>query len=211
VSKERPILFSGPMVRAILEGRKTQTRRVIRNAAGAFWDHGAYKPLVGGDGIVGWQDQGYRIYTKGNGAPCPQCPYGKIGDLLWVRERMALRGSDYSSMLWCYDADGTPLQNQVIAKRYRNRSHMHRWASRITLEIVNVRVERLQGISEEDANAEGAEHPGCAVWVDRKTEKSITGYRLGFLGIWESINGPGSWDANPWVWAITFCKNEVGK
>jgi hypothetical protein len=194
VSKERPILFSGPMVRAILEGRKTQTRRVIRNAAGAFWDHGAYKPLVGGDGIVGWQDQGYRIYTKGNGAPCPQCPY---------------------------DADGTPLQNQVIAKRYRNRSHMHRWASRITLEIVNVRVERLQGISEEDANAEGAEHPGCAVWVDRKTEKSITGYRLGFLGIWESINGPGSWDANPWVpgswdanpwvWAITFCKNEVGK
>lgn len=260
MSKERPILFNGDMVRAILEGRKTQTRRIIKNATGAFWDHGAYKPLVGGDGIVGWHDQGYRVYFKGDGAPCPSCPFGQPGDLLWGRETWA-RGWAFGGELCAfYRADGTGLvgsESRPVAKvkageygipsvgpdatapincKWNPSIHMPRWASRLTLEITNVRVERLKSISQEDAKAEGAKYTnnGRREWAKHiatdagadavggmregwshtgETEecRCLASARSSFINLWESVHGPGSWDANPWLWVIEFRKKEVGK
>ena len=188
---ERPILFSGPMVRAILEGRKTQTRRVVKpqpelQLKSARWMRCA--------------DEQHALFTQHDGELCGQmastrkCPYGKPGDRLWVRETWAHRrwmlGDASPSPTTVYRADGEDLKG---CDRWRPSIHMPRWASRITLEVVGVRVERLQDISEEDAKAEGIE------WV--------IGYRSRiplFSALWERINGPGSWDANPWVWVVEF-------
>jgi len=172
--KERPILFSGPMVRAILEGRKTQTRRVVKPQP-------AHIPGIGTvlniDTITG-----------------RACPYGNPGDRLWVREAWAHRrwmlGDASPNPTTVYRADGEDLKG---CARWRPSIHMPRWASRIALEVVSVRVERLQDISEEDAKAEGID------WV--------IGYRSRiplFSALWERINGLGSWNANHWVWVVEF-------
>jgi hypothetical protein len=207
--KERQILFSAPMVRAILAGAKTQTRRVVKvpkrmeeftSPAGALVDFG--------------------------------CPYGKFGSRLWVREPWRVAA--------CYDdKNGFELEGLITARnvqysvcadqflhgmaigRYRHARFMPRWASRITLEITNVRVERLQDISEADAIAEGL----AALTKDGSTIKygipdrdGLPGNdddgwhwsrwcidpRLAYQDLWESINGAGSWDANPFVWVIEF-------
>ncbi len=162
--KERPIMFTGPMVRAILDGRKTQTRRVIRPQPRWVGDPGIPFRTEDADpkGII-------------------QCPYGKPGDQLWVRETWAPNEGDVLAGKAFYRAD-----NNTIVERWRPSIHMPRWASRITLEITKVRVERLQDISEEDAKAEGS------------------AYRTEFRDIWRSIYGDGSWAHNPWVWVIEF-------
>jgi hypothetical protein len=183
--KERPILFSAPMVRAILDGRKTQTRRVVK-----------HKP----DDDCPYHENGVAV----------RCPYGKVGDRLWVREtwRTTKEANNKTPTelnpghrIW-YDADES-LQ-PGFGKR-RPSIFMLRWASRIDLEIVGVRVERLQEISEADAMAEGAEIGAVSLRDKRGLPIGIAAdYRTAFRDLWESINGAGSWAANPWVWCISF-------
>lgn len=170
--KERPILFKDEMIRAILNGSKTQTRRIIKP-----------QPLPG------------EIGTLGRGVPFIRgeknsilCPYGQPGDRLWVRETHAIEGS-----IVRYHA--TDNVNEL--RRKRPSIHMPRWASRLTLEITRVRVERLQACNEVDAIAEGAPWAACGSPQEGSR-------KAGFAALWESINGPGSWDANPWVWVVEF-------
>ena len=203
--KERPILFSSPMVRAILDGRKTQTRRVVKP-----------QPESGHDGEPYWHVGGYRAWQfRGIADPLRMgtnnplvCPYGQPGDRLWVRETMdvSYQGSAY------YAADGAQIGDRDelgdLCERYGHpyffnelkgipSIHMPRWASRITLEVTGVRVERLQDISEKDSKAEGA-------LKQRLDDLEPPTHWRGFKGVWESINGAGSWDANPWVWVVEF-------
>lgn len=243
--KERPILFSAPMVRAILEGRKTQTRRAV-------------KPVGNDDGFVildygngGWpyrSDDGdsamHTVKRDGklylNETP-HDCPYGKRGGKLWVREAFRFLDSfdgDSPAMVgercilagypkpWApthYEADGwrdnwmnvgaTP--GSVTPGKLRPGIHMPRWASRITLEVTGVRVEQLQDISEADAIAEGI----GSVRVSESETRYIDYLMAGKIGekeatcgsavlsyatLWESINGAGSWAANPFVWVVEF-------
>ena len=186
--KERPILFSGPMVRAILDGSKTQTRRVVKDAQPA------------GIGRCHWSNTGWAHLRLSGGCSCQpvHCPRGTPGDRLWVRET------------WAHERDGTgcPDDTGVLYRatdpgwddegtglRWRPSIFMPRIASRILLEITDVRVQRLQEISDEDARAEGY-------------DRSHAFPREWFALLWERIHGPGSWHANPWVWAITFQRLE---
>lgn len=235
VMKERPILFSGPMVRAILDGRKTMTRRVVNpqpvtrfNADGEFGQ------------FTGW------LYRDG-GSPCPatgepvyvwlpirsmtrSCPYGQSFDRLLVKE---------AAWVWChkkpngltptgrpkyaYEPVGqhvlyavdhsarptTPVDdNPDHCWRFKIPRYLPGWAVRTELEIVRVRVQRLQDISEEDAAAEGAV-PGT--YYPRKSgpgRNEPRTHRDAFNHLWDSLNAERGfgWDANPWVWAITFRK-----
>ena len=208
---ERPILLSGPMVRAILAGEKTQTRRVVKpqpqpfqsnDRPGRWWWFNIHRK--------GWPEG--RIHEAMLDAEIiPFCPYGATGDRLWVRETLANSGGG-----WYYAADGMSLDPEGRAlsltgqgkagKWYRPSIHMPRWASRITLDVASVRVERLQDISEADAQAEGAPigeyfkddlDGGRLVKADR---------RLGFRVLWDSINAKRGygWDVNPWVWVVEF-------
>jgi len=203
IMKERPILFSGPMVRAILEGRKTQTRRVAKTD-GLDLVGPCGNSATGDVFLVGRDWVGNTVTVK--------CPYGLVGDRLWVRETW---GNGWTSKpvetdALCYKA--TPLKEQgfKICHRWRPSIHMPRWASRITLEITAVRVERLQDITEEDAKAEGADRglwmPGLGIFMgptDEENDKRCS-YKQGFEFLWSSINGPESWASKPWVWVIEF-------
>lgn len=209
--KERPIIFSGPMVRAILDGRKTQTRRVVKPQP--------TRHLVGGQVMWGHEQLGGQFGDHVFGACATQllpCPFGKPGDLLWVRERARLVETDTGSS-WTagvredarvrvrYEADGTesgwlpyptrlagmPLDCCIPGGCYRE-------ASRLTLRITDVRVQRLQEISEEDAIAEGV--------FDEKRDDGELPSTI-FRAYWHHLNGkkPGaSWNDNPWVWVYTF-------
>lgn len=233
--KERPILFSAPMVRAILEGRKTVTRRAIK-----------VQPHidVSGNFCVGNSNYGQDGYgnpvTKHFVNGC--CPYGKLGDRLWVRETFALLGNedgcciDWHDNLVKGDERGAariyrascPLGdyglNQIPAKAewkpdteameydgaWRPSIHMPRWASRILLEITDVRVERLQDITEAQAKAEGVRpmRYGSDTWVSREGPGNLVTpwptAKEAFGDLWNSINGPHAWEANPWVWCVSF-------
>lgn len=198
--KERPILFSGPMVRAILDGRKTQTRRVVKAdvPAEAYADDDDHS----GDG---W----WRHICK--------CPYGIPGDRLWVRETWHTNNTeevvhfraDYPG---CdpFNEDECGEDCSLVGEKWRPSIFMPRSASRITLEITDVRVERLQEISEADAIAEGMERTGgCRYWLseernDAKNRNVRTTARECFGDLWKMLNGPDSWDANPWVWVVEF-------
>jgi len=212
-SRERPILFSAPMVRAILEGRKTQTRRVAKV-------HDAHIPgMISPDGS--------------NCARTPQkhiayCPYGQPGDRLWVRETFALQcDCDGDEPPF---SDGRPVQREVIeddgehwlqphykasdetpdltcehekcdadvcVRPWRPSIHMPRWASRITLDITGVRLERVQEISLDDCYAEG---------ISLTDEKRLSQLRFYYATLWDSINAKRGfgWDKNPWVWVLEF-------
>ena len=213
--KERPILFSGAMVRAILSGQKTQTRRVVKGMALEWLHPGMFTPE-------------YVAHPENF-----LCPYGLPGDRLWVRESWGFRGSRISTE-WpgiqkvdieyradgqrsdyerpANDDSGIPKQrpcrededyiedyyNGYLTrywKQWRPSIHMPRWACRIVLEIVSVRVERLHLISRGDAMEEGCPFPNMAGEDDP---------RQWFLELWESINGPESCAANPWVWVVEF-------
>lgn len=223
---ERPIPFNAEMVRAILEGRKTQTRRVMK--VQPYPDsivtvehfnqtvidrHGDMQP---GPEIFGahWDDGEYGC----------RCPYGAPGDLFWVREtcwaestfdgdgvRYAadhawrnIENTQEASEAWCrlaqYGGDDA-LDNQTNIGRLVPSIHMPRWASRITLRITDVRVERLQDITEDEARAEGCPYP--PEWAGRFMDRDETA-RTWFKSLWNHINNPGAWDDNPWVWVIAF-------
>lgn len=194
--RERPILFSGPMVRAILEGRKTQTRRVVR-------DQASISDVAGGgiEPVIWWPRSGDDLRP---------CPYGDLGDRLWVREahRFAESGS-FSSESVHYRAD----PDEVAGGPWRPSIHMHRWASRITLELTAVRVQRLQEISEEDAQAEGscvrhAGKPCPPMTYDGlpSTPPWPRGPRICFGSAWTLLNAERGypWSSDPWVWVLAF-------
>lgn len=241
--RERPILFSGPMVRAILSGTKTQTRRVISSThaqeADAWQDCGSGRWESGIAGDHGRYGHGEWV----------RCPYGVPGDHLWVREawQVFVAGSDdllplapggkhpgVCSLGYAATEDErvrTVPQARRFDGPWRHSFFMPRWASRITLEVTGVHVERLQDISEEDAQAEGAPFEAGG------NEELGVGHRIGFSRLWDTINGklparfrrpfrrdaqrllregvrrvmhgepkrsPRAWESNPWVWVVEF-------
>lgn len=196
MTKERPILFSGAMVRAILDGRKTQTRRVVKpqppagtREVGIYHypsDRDCFYPSDGASIIGAWAQH---------------CPYGQPGDRLWVRETWGFN-PDFPGMhsRACYRADRGHEHDGI---RWHPSIHMPRAACRLVLEVTGARVERLQDIGEADARAEG---------VTIK-DHHMNGYCAGemlppstraFHDLWDEINGAGAWDANPWVWVVEF-------
>jgi len=204
-TKERPILFSSTMVRAIIDGRKTQTRRVVKLDAelrgrgcasleGSWWD-----PSFGGRlKVPGPHETTHRLF----------CPYGLPGERLWVRETW--QHEDGS----CDDhkcGQPTHIYHKATESfpesiRWRPSIFMPRWASRITLEVTSVRVERVKEISEEDAEAEGVKRGSCNCTNWAVCGYSLSSYRLAYSKLWESINAKRGfgWDKNPWVWVIEF-------
>jgi hypothetical protein len=203
--RERPILFSAPMVRAILAGSKTQTRRIVKfrqfgptETKGYDWTFRDRRGL--------WQD------VRSEDLVRRWCHYGVPGDRLWVRETFYCddyrhpnippeeRTPEWREQMLHFRADvpgGRFADAGYWAEpgRWKPSIHMPRWASRITLEITSVRVERLQEITEEDALAEGVDSGG------------FTGphpARAAFVHLWSEINGAESWHANPWVWVVAF-------
>jgi len=219
--KERPILFSSPMVRAILEGRKTVTRRAVKVQPRSQADIGSYgkgQPFIRNLDV-----------TK----PNPECPYGKPGDRLWVRETFALLGNEDGCCIdWqdnlvkgdergaarIYRASCPPGDyglNQIPAKAewkpdteameydgaWRPSIHMPRWASRILLEITDVHVERLQDISRSEIRAEGLQCPP-ELASDDISPNYRDWYPAAWRELWESTGG--DWASNPWVWVVEF-------
>lgn len=201
--KERPILFSAPMVRALLAGTKTQTRRVAKPVRHPDLGN-LYAP-----GALVLEHEPQHVIDRCN-------PYGQPGDRLWVRETHAFVPEPaYRCSTGVYqqinpeDAYQACIYREgfdrCFAERWRPSIHMPRWASRITLEITAVRVERLQDISREDAMAEGIVIQPDGGWgLADTTHYHATDPRQSYFSLWEAINGPGSVEANPWVWAVTF-------
>jgi hypothetical protein len=218
--RERSIIFSGTKVRYILTqppGTEIQTRRFLHEASGTFWGHAAYRPAFRLDGTWGWYviDSGEDAYH----APAFRCRYGVPGDRLWVREtwcpipdakpRGYFLDPEWKDRRFFYSADNN---KPTWAPTWRPSIFMPRAASRLTLELIEVRVQRLQEISEEDAKAEGALwHDGGGVGHSGYRHDPNHGYvwgtaRESFGCLWERINGRRShgWDSNPYVWALTF-------
>jgi hypothetical protein len=217
--KEHPILFSSAMVKAILAGTKTQTRRVIKRLPCQCYDVAAFDPQeMSARTPEGHQTTGHsgrwwcRACTSDQDAV--NCPLGAPGDRLWCKENFKyvedLHPEKCCTIIeyqadgsrcnagWADDAGNTLKQVERDRKRWRPSIFMPRWASRITLEVTGVRVERLQDISEEDAKAEGV----SSEWL--KTAAGREGLVPVFMQLWRSINGPKSWESNPFVWAISF-------
>lgn len=211
--KERPILFSAPMVRAILAGTKTQTRRVMKPQPEpvppdvvATMPSRAGKHWVAARSVQAMIDVEDFLQGFDTSVPGCFCPYGKPGDRLWVREAFAPCPVGRSRAV-VYRADGDATASGGI--RWTPSIHMPRWASRITLEVTDVRVQRLQDISGSDARAEGVERihcygPDCPDGEDGCNARGCYGARERFHELWDSINGAGAWGANPWVWALSF-------
>lgn len=208
--RERPILFSAPMVRAILAGKKTQTRRIVKPRDIA-WHRGCGEKDF--ETIGGFREKlAYLTKFPGVSVGILKDRYGIPGDRLWVRECWGLfdsqpsDGPDRAHVFYrATDGDRRDLRYQL----WRPSIHMPRWASRITLEVVAVRVERLQEISRVDAIAEGApeSHPS----IDRVSmDFGFPDFsRSWFAQLWQEINGPESWSANPWVWVVEFKRLEA--
>lgn len=253
--KERPILFSAPMVRAILDGRKTVTRRPVKGGQLPIEDVSVAVGERHRWSAIAQRDPRYGFCVFGaTEAECAKeleefapCPYGRRGDRLWVRETTeADEGRSDTVVLSRYAADRAPViyrhpegdeYDGTVAhwdypRRSRPSIHMQRWACRILLEIADVRVERLQDISEEQAKAEGCfftdygrncghsgtgwtdvgtcpapeeHHPQRNGWMWDKTtshEQCLGAPRWAFANLWNSTGG--DWDANPWVWVVEF-------
>ncbi|WP_205287721.1 hypothetical protein [Luteibacter yeojuensis] len=224
--RELPILFNAPMVRAILEGRKTVTRRVAKGMALDWLAEGMFTPAY--------------VADPGNGL----CPYGQVGDRLWVKEGHALehavdgaepphadgrpilhrpdddvdgvhplwtqphyRATDPAPDLTCERPACAQCRDHDMGPHWRSPIHMPRWASRITLEVTAVRVERLQDITEDEAQAEGVA-PGflCEDDVVRASARYVNGFRM----LWDDLAKDGTrWADNPWVWVVEFRRIET--
>lgn len=189
--RERGMIFNAEMVRAILNGSKTQTRRMVKPQ----YQHESQQLVKCEDGLFRWWIKGAQMP---HGGPINQ-KHGQVGDRIWVRETFA-KGLCTKSTL-AYRATHKPedLEDGFWETiKWTPSIHMPRWASRILLEITNVRVERLNAISEEDAQAEGVT-PSTHLITPPEAM-----HRVGFRNIWESIYGEESWSANPWCWVIEF-------
>ena len=203
-----PILFSASMVRALLAGAKTQTRRVMKNQPSDSWEPISYGELHGcgtdgvlnPDRVIGWGP------ADESGEDGYKCPYGQPGNRLWVREawrtvaeadHLPPRELTPEHRIW-YEADA---DRQPGAGKLRPSMFMPRWASRTTLEVTDIRVEPLKVISEADAIAEG----GKPNYLPNRAYE-YEPYKSGYVALWQGINGNGSWAANPWVWVVSFKK-----
>jgi hypothetical protein len=201
--KERPILFSAPMVRALLASQKTQTRRIVKPQPSQSSD----TAFLGADGIWRFSHLTLRGPVS-HEADDVRCPYGQPGDRLYVRETWCCvhgipeAGSvPHPDDFVRYRADAGPGEKVIDdVKGWKPSIHMPRVYSRILLEVVSVRVERLQDISRGDAMDEGCPFPNMAQGDDP---------RKWYAQLWESINGAGSWDLNPWVWCVSFRRIEA--
>jgi len=225
--KERPIIFSGPMVRAILDGRKTYTRRIIRlpddvTEGPRYWTTPTGRPQEG------YADPGVNYWTP-SGNHIDPCPYGFPGDRLYVRERWQyydwtedgmprIRYAADNAALWrdtsddwiertedvwadLSDSENFQIDNRARDRRWRPSIHMPKWAARIWLEVTGVRVERLQDINRGDCMEEGCPFPDIA-------DADPVGW---FRGLWDSLNAKRApWDSNPWVWIVEFRKLPTG-
>lgn len=227
--RERPIIFNADMVRAVIDGRKTQTRRIIQSPAKNM--------QASGQKVIDYREPGDKWYGEhvfsmrnSSGTWCDytkeqflaKCPFGAVGDRLWVRETWmpdAPRDGTWGDVEF-YGCKGSPLS--MIPERYRTPDHcihragwdghemvgwtpsihMPRWASRIALEITGVRVERLSALSDDDARNEG-----CPAQLPHNPEDQHQA-RTWFRGLWSEIYGEESWQANPWVWVIEFKRVE---
>jgi hypothetical protein len=215
------------MVRALLDGRKTVTRRLVKPQP-SIGDSGCWFPAPPRQPAHSARHYANEAHLR-KGLAIDFCPYGAAGDTLWVRETWS---PDHRDVYPCYDfvyrADGTVSDRDVaehvhgctekdrdagvrhfeclacIPFRWRPSTHMPRRASRLTLEVVSVRVERLQDVSQDDARREGVVDTSGA-W-EGLTDQHLAGPRGAFRALWESSNGAGSWDANPWVWRVEFRK-----
>lgn len=225
MSKERPILFSAPMVQALLAGRKTQTRRIAKlpfdfDVTKGDWYPDLYRGKQPHTQWTFWERKDGRD-TGRSVLPYFTCPYGVPGDRLWVRETwmtvdttgsygdldaidIAYRATDGRewgqgrTTHFMTEEKAAPYSGANFSDRWRPSIHMPRWASRLNLVITNVRLERLHDISDADAWAEGVEvAPGST------TRYQGEGREL-FFDLWRTINGEASLDANPWVWVVEF-------
>lgn len=229
--RERPILFSGPMVRAILDGRKTQTRRALRPQpdGGLDYDPGmvsrfallgrevrsgklSFGAYEGARPLNAFPDGPYSIKHE------VECPYGAPGDLLWVRESACIAppGFGYTELSDIRDDAGRQRIVQFVAThpdtgyahdygiKVTPSIHMPRWASRLTLRVTDVRVERLQDMTAQDAIDEGT--PSRGIDRDHPSIASALMYLDDFKNLWDARNAKRGygWDANPWVWVISF-------
>lgn len=212
---EKPVIFIGEMVRAILEGRKTQTRRVINWKNIAKQSGSTKGKLAYSETFKSWA-----VFNGNNGIDVSlvKCPYGTVGTHLWVRETWGIGTRPHPLHGWvdgieykadCYyleekdDLILTPIPEGSKYDKYEGKGwkpsiHMPRWASRITLEVKEIRVERLQDISEDDAEKEGVK-PYTA-------PAEMPAYKPAFADIWDKINYDSGfeWDVNPWVWVVSF-------
>ncbi|MBJ9364197.1 hypothetical protein I5499_15185 [Citrobacter freundii] len=232
--KERGMIFNAEMVRAILDGRKTQTRRImkVQPSDGFHPTHNGYDLDLNAHwytpGVV--DKNGYLqpakkdVFGVADENEGYTCPFGAVGDRIWVRETYQGPLFDYEHMesyledsskfekpeFCVYRADGNPAPEFYDADDnlhcgWRPSIHMPRWASRLTLEITGVRVERLNSISQEDAQAEGMELTGWRpTYSDPDSGGEVWTPYDNFAQLWESIYGEESWKANPWVWVIEF-------
>lgn len=229
--RERPINLRDWEVRAILDGRKTMIRRAVKWPSWANPERDW--PKLVRSGAIALMDDGRPSKTL-------TCPFGAPGDLLWVRECWALvdfnacDGMDEDDFTWCTQpGDIAPGGHPVLYRatvpdffewnddpesRWRPSIHMPRWASRLTLRVTDVRVERVQDISEDDARAEGVRADNATVVIDAdgKIRKDISHtHRGAFAVAWDAVYGkrdpttPTSWTANPWVWCVSFERAEV--
>ncbi|KLF44688.1 ASCH domain-containing protein [Klebsiella aerogenes] len=223
---ERGMIFNGEMVRAILDGRKTQTRRIMKPQpepcprGGHWWPSNVFKTMLH---IEEEMQNGKGVW---GGLVGDACPFGDVGDRIWVRETWARYNIDQDSHDMAYRA--TTPEDWPEGGRWRQSIHMPRWASRILLEITDVRVERLNTISEEDAQREGVH---TEVWDQTVVARNYADsdeffqfwsedmphyvemnqlYRSSFRSLWDSIYGEESWKANGWVWVIEFKRVEGG-
>ncbi|MFI2852711.1 hypothetical protein ACH677_11280 [Klebsiella aerogenes] len=227
--KERGIIFNGEMVRAILDGRKTQTRRIMKlqpkpskSRPGDFWFSSKklesmvhVSDLAPGNSPIA----DYHLFIQEH---C--CPFGAVGDRIWVREafRVHSRATDVATLVykasernsWTEQTHRVPVavcNKPATPEKWTPSLHMPRWASRILLEITDVRVERLNAISQEDAQAEGMELTGWRpTYSDPDSGGEVWTPYDKFARLWESIYGEGSWKVNPWVWVIEFKRVEGG-
>lgn len=203
--KERGMIFNAEMVNAILSGRKTQTRRPIK------WKQTRFTEIAERDDGSLWPwaedcERGGDIWFA--------CPFGEVGDRIWVREtfRVHSRATDVATLVyrasvrnsWTEQTHRVPVavcNKPATPEKWTPSIHMPRWASRITLEITGVRVERLRDLSEDDAKSEGITPPSGGVLPGWE-------YRINFRDLWMDIYGTDNWEANPWVWVIEFKRVE---
>lgn len=220
--KERPILFSTPMVQAILAGNKTQTRRIIKSPAKNMQESGQEVIKRNPDNDPWYKDRIWSMRTQQglwgdytNKQFLEFCPYGQIGDQLWVREtwqpwkRTNIEYDEWEPLPVSRFEEADSIEYRASSDSlgpWKPSIHMPRSESRIQLEITNIRVERLQDISEADAKAEGINH--CPKRIVKPHSNPVEYIEVSakdyFQDLWESINGPESWTANPWVWVIEF-------
>lgn len=219
--KERPILFNTEMVNAVLEGRKTQTRRAVKKIGNDHpWE--VLKSYVAKWLNPNKCDAWFLKHTIAENPNADtflvKCPYGKVGDRLWVRETFAeihfQKNNDdlefpTPEISILYKANSSDVdKKEKLGAKWKPSIFMPRWASRIKLEITNIRVERLNDISEDDARCEGVESIKGGFYKNYFDSKQWGGLqvsaRASFASLWNAINGLGSWKENPWVWVVEF-------